>query len=142
MRIGITSLATNKRPPEEWSVPLPPELKDPGDGGLTLRELLTLIVRGEVEQFHRRQRERTLIQVLTSQQIEQQAAQGKIASGGQEYRQKVDVEEAVATALQGFEDGLYLVFIDEIEQRDLDAQVYVSDDSRLTFLPLTFLSGI
>ena len=53
----------------------------------------------------------------------------------------VDVEEAVGTALQAFEDGLFLVVLDETELRDLDAQVFVQADSRLTFVRLTLLAG-
>ena len=55
--------------------------------------------------------------------------------------QSVDPDEAVATALQAFLDGLYLVFIDDVEQRDLDAQVFLTPESKLTFLRLTFLAG-
>jgi hypothetical protein len=43
--------------------------------------------------------------------------------------------------LQGFEDGLYLVILDGEEQRDLDRQVYVTAESRMVFLRLTFLAG-
>ena len=53
----------------------------------------------------------------------------------------VDPEQAVATALQGFEDGLYLVMIDGVEQRDLNASVFVTDASQLVFIRLTFLAG-
>ena len=39
------------------------------------------------------------------------------------------------------EDGLYLVIIDEDEQKSLDAQVFLQEDSRLTFIRLTLLAG-
>ena len=47
----------------------------------------------------------------------------------------------MAAALQGFEDGLYLVVLDGVEQRELDRQVYLTAESRLVFLRLTFLAG-
>ena len=47
----------------------------------------------------------------------------------------------MAAALQGFEDGLYLVVLDGAEQRDLDCQVYPKPESHLVFLRLTFLAG-
>ena len=53
----------------------------------------------------------------------------------------MDAEAAVGAALQGFEDGLYLVIVDGVEQRSLDSQVYLTADSRLVFLRLTFLAG-
>jgi hypothetical protein len=47
----------------------------------------------------------------------------------------------VATALQAFEDGLYLVIIDEVERRSLDEPVHLAEDSQLVFIRLTFLAG-
>jgi hypothetical protein len=51
------------------------------------------------------------------------------------------MESAVATALEAFVDGLYLVILDDVEYRDLDAIVHVEPDSRITFLRLAFLAG-
>jgi hypothetical protein len=45
------------------------------------------------------------------------------------------------TSFEAFTDGLYLVIIDEVEYRELDAIVRVEPDSRITFLRLTFLAG-
>ena len=47
----------------------------------------------------------------------------------------------MATALEAFIDGLYLVVIDGLEYRDLDAIVHLEPESRITFLRLTFLAG-
>ena len=55
--------------------------------------------------------------------------------------QQVDENEAVKTALQAFEDGIYLVLVDGIEQRSLDAVVPVSSESRVLFLRLSLLAG-
>ena len=55
--------------------------------------------------------------------------------------QAVDEDQAVGTALQAFEDGMYLVVIDDVEQTHLDQQVYLTEDSRITFIRLTLLSG-
>lgn len=51
------------------------------------------------------------------------------------------MDAAIAAALAGFEDGLYLVVLDGREQRDLDARVVLTQQSRLVFLRLTFLAG-
>ncbi|HSL34673.1 MAG TPA: hypothetical protein VK871_13540 [Candidatus Limnocylindrales bacterium] len=53
----------------------------------------------------------------------------------------MDEGQAIGTALQAFEDGLYLVILDGREQRDLDEQVFPKPDSHLTFLRLVMLSG-
>ena len=82
-----------------------------------------------------------MVQVLSAREIEEGAAKGKIDSGGRDLDQKVDPAEAVGVALEAFEDGLYLVIIDDEEYRDLDREVYLQPDSRITFLRLIMLAG-
>jgi hypothetical protein len=128
---------------EDFSVPPPVEV---GDGGpVTLRDLITHVVCSEVAAFEKRQEARRLDRVLTARQIEQGRERGKIGPEGRDPKHqpptKVDLESAVATALEAFVDGLYLVILDGIEYRDLDAIVLVEPDSRMTFLRLTFLAG-
>lgn len=126
----------------DWSIPLPPEWGDGGDGGLTLRDLIERIVRDEVQSFRRRQHDRQFLQALTASEIESAAEKGKIQMGESEIEvQNVDDDQAVMTALQAFEDGMYLVVIDDMEQTDLDQQVFLTADSRITFIRLTLLSG-
>jgi hypothetical protein len=123
----------------DWSIPFPPEL---GDGGaITLRDLIGRVVRAEAEAFNRRQKEAQLVHALTARDIEKGAAKGKIDAGGRESRQEADVEDAIGTALQAFEDGLYLVVLDGTEQRDLDAQVFLQPDSQVAFVRLAMLAG-
>jgi len=103
----------------DWSIPFPPEW---GDGDhLTLRELITRIVLDEFTAFKERQEERRLARALSVVQIGQAMECGKVDSGGRKLDQDVEEEVAVATALQAFEDGLYLVVVDDEEQRNLDA---------------------
>jgi hypothetical protein len=128
---------------EDFSVPLPPGANDDGGGGsgMTLRDLIALIVRQQVKAFHDRQDRRQFVRALSAREIEQGVEAGKVDAGGREPGAKADPEEAVAAALQGFEDGLYLVVLDGQEQRDLDAQIYPRPDSRVTFVRLVFLAG-
>jgi hypothetical protein len=139
--ITISGKALGKKKPlfADWSIPFPP---DWGDGDhLTLRELITRIVLTEVAAFKERQQERRVARVLSVAEIERGMDRGKVDSGGSELEQEVDEQTAVATALEAFEDGLYLVVIDGEEQRELDAQVYLRPDSRVTFVRLVFLAG-
>jgi hypothetical protein len=139
--ITISGKTLGKKKPlfTDWSIPFPPDL---GDGGsLTLRELIGRIVREEVNAFHERQREQKLLHVLTDSAIEKGVVKGKITSGGQDSRQTVDVDGAIATALEAFEDGLYLVILDGQEQRQLDAQVFLNPDSQVAFVRLAMLAG-
>src|SRR5207253_7328583 len=58
-----------------------------------------------------------------SRQIADGAARGKIDMGGREYDpQAADPDAAVAAALQAFEDGLYLVVLDEQELKRLRSE--------------------
>ena len=125
----------------EWSVPVDPAHGGDGDSGLTLRELIERIVRAEVAAFATRQDARKFVRVLSSREIDAGKARGKIDSGGRDLEQQVDVEEAIGAALQAFEDGLYMVVLDGVEQRELDRQVYVTEQSRVVFLRLVFLAG-
>jgi hypothetical protein len=126
----------------DWSMPLPPDLGE-GEGGepLTLRKLITHIVREEVSAFRERQQERKVFKALTAAQIDAGLAKGKVDMGGTDLKQGVDEEQAVAAALQAFEDGIYLVILDGEEQRELDKQIYLQPDSRITFVRLAMLSG-
>lgn len=140
MFVETRVLGKKARPLDGWAVPDPP-ISDAGGEGLTLRALITRIVRSEVRAFERRERARRLVRVLSETEIDRGAALGKIDSGGRPAGEAVDDEAAVGAALQGFEDGLYLVILDGVEQRKLDAPVYLTAESKLVFLRLTFLAG-
>jgi hypothetical protein len=139
--LTISGKALGRKKPlfADFSVP-PPE--DVGGGATTLRDLIECVVRHEVAAFQQRQSGRQLMRALTAREIDAGVEAGKIDSGGSDLEpQRVDEDEAVGTALQAFEDGMYLVVIDGAEQRDLDAQVYLQSDSRLTFVRLSLLAG-
>ncbi len=104
--------------------------------------MIERIVRAEVKSFQQRQHDRQFLRALTASQIEEAAQRGKIEMGASEIGiQHVDPDQSVAVALQAFEDGLYLVIIDDVEHRALEQQVYLTDDSRITFIRLTMLTG-
>lgn len=138
----ITGKALGSRRPlfADFSIPLPPEWS--GDGGVTLRDLIARVVRSEVQAFRERQAERHIFRALTAKQIAEGAARGKIEMGCSEVPpQDVDEDQAVASACQAFEDGLYLVVIDGQDYREIESQIYVQPDSRVSFVRLTLLAG-
>jgi hypothetical protein len=122
----------------DWEFPLPPQ--EHGEP-LTLRELITRVVLNEVEAFKQGQEKRRLVRILTERQIEEGLAKGRVDSGGRELHQTVEADIAVATALQAFEDGIYLVILDGAEQRDLDREIYLQSNSHLVFVRLVMLAG-
>ncbi len=142
MPLTISGRALGSRRPlfADWSIPLNPDDFGRGDG-LTLRDLIAKIVRTEVEAYEQRREARRLDRVLTRNEISRGAASGKVAPEARETPKAPDLDEAVGIALLAFEDGLYLVIIDGKELRDLNAQIFVTPDSRVTFVRLVFLAG-
>lgn len=140
--LTIDAKVLGKKKPlfSEWSIALPPDTGGNGDPW-TLRKLITRIVLEEVAAFRDRQEERKVIKALTAAQIDEGVAKGKVDMGGRDLKQKVDPEAAVAAALQAFEDGIYFVVLDGEEQRELDKEIHVQPDSRVTFVRLALLSG-
>ena len=121
----------------DWRVDLP---QDGGDH-LRLRVLITRVVQEEVAAFHLRQQERRLARLLTPAEVDAGRVKGKIDPGERDLQQNVEAEAAVGTALQAFEDGLYYVFIDGVQQTGLDREVFLKPESKLTFLRLVALAG-
>ena len=110
---------------------------------LTLKDLLTFVVKEEVREFKLRQEENKLIRVLTEREIKEGEKVGKIDSGGKdhEFEQIIDDDRAVETALVAFDDGLYYVFIDKRQIKNPDEQIQLNENSEITFLRLVALAG-
>lgn len=140
--LTVSARAMGRRKPlvPDWQLPWPPDEHGSGEP-LTLRQVITRVVLREVESFARRQDERRFVRILTERQITEGLTKGRVDSGGRELHQPVDAEAAVATALQAFEDGIYLVVLDGEEQRDLDREVHLRPDSHLVFIRLVMLAG-
>ncbi len=149
--ITVETRLAGKRLPlhTPWHVALPASFSrhtSGANGPWLLRDLLAYVIREEVRAFQLRQEERRLIHVLSPHEIGEAARRGKVTMGGQqELRQgldeEVDEDAAVATALLAFEDGLYFVFLDGQQQRDLNAPVRLHPASTLTFIRLVALVG-
>jgi hypothetical protein len=142
LTVGSKALGQRKALTPQFHVPIPPDfLNRDGGEGPTLRDVITHVVQTEVAAFKKRQRDGKLVRILTEGQMEEQAAKGKISMGGRDLRQEVNEEEAVGVALQAFEDGIYLVILDGEEQKDLDRQVHLHEESQLMFVRLVMLAG-
>lgn len=140
--IAVEGKVTGRRRPvfSDWSVPLPPDL-DTRMEPFTLRDLIICVVKAEVQAFQGRQAEQRLQKILTKPEIEVGLMQGKVTLGDRNLDQTVNLEAAIDTAMMGFIDGLYYVFLDDVQQEDLDQTVHLQSESRLTFLRLVALVG-
>ncbi|HEX9116191.1 MAG TPA: hypothetical protein VGA61_09000, partial [Anaerolineae bacterium] len=67
---------------------------------------------------------------------------GKVDMGGSEEETgMVNPEEAVRTAKQAFEDGLYLVLVDDQQYKSLDDEIRLRPNGKVTFVRLVALAG-
>lgn len=107
----------------------------------SLRELLAVLVRQEVESVNRRDTEAQLTAWLTPEQIDAEAETGKVGFGRLWSDRKADTEKAVANAMQCFEDGIVRVFMGDTELTEPDAPLSVPEGAEFTFIRLTFLAG-
>lgn len=108
----------------------------------TLADLLRAVVTKEVDRFNEARESPKLFAFLTPAQIQEQSADGKIGFGALANRELADQDAAIATALQAHTDGVFLVFVDDEEIRSLDAAITLETGTVVTFLRLTFLTGL
>jgi len=108
----------------------------------TLRGLIECVVGEEIASFRERREERRFVRALTARQIAEGVERGKVDAGGREEPEgDVDDAQAVATAIQAFEDGLFYVFVDDVQIEKIDDPVRLEADSRVSFLRLVALAG-
>lgn len=133
-----TRTTTGRDRSPSYGVPLP---DGAADSGLTLRELLALATREELAAFQERRIERTFAQVLTAERIAAGGKAGRIDSGQRRAPAPPPTDVAIETAIEAFQDGLFLVLVDGRQESELDAQVMIGVDSTVTFIRLVALAG-
>jgi hypothetical protein len=134
-----TQVLGSRQPIPEWRVAYPLEWHVGGES-MPLRALIARIVAEEVAAFNERQEAREFARALSLEQISRAAAKGKVDMGGRPAT-RADGEQSIRVALQAFEDGMYLVFVDGEQIASLDAPVVVHEQSRLRFVRLVMLAG-
>lgn len=107
----------------------------------SLRELLIGLVTFYAHEFNAQIAEPDLVRFLTNEEIQQQVHTGKVGFGNKYNEQTTDWQQAVMTAIQAYEDGLYRVIINEQEPLDLDGPLEIEEGDQLTFIKLTMLAG-
>ena len=105
----------------------------------SLRELITETVKICVADYIARMDKGDA--VLTGEQIDDMAEIGKIAFGIVYGEKKPDADDAVETAVKGYEDGLFRVFRGTEELTELDREEKFDDGDEITFIRLTMLAG-
>jgi len=107
----------------------------------TLQDLLIELVTQQVEQFNVSRTEENLLPYLSESDITDKLTRGKVGFDAVYNDKTVSVEDALKTALQAFEDGLYFVFIDRVKIEKLEDKIELKENSELMLLRLTALVG-
>ncbi|WP_138755153.1 hypothetical protein [Paenibacillus sinopodophylli] len=106
-----------------------------------LKALIEDIVLTNVRQLNERETDMPLASFLSTPEIELKGAGGKVSFGTRYHDNKADEEEAVATALLAFEDGLFKVFINGREAETLETKLALANGDELAFIRFTMLAG-
>ena len=106
----------------------------------TTKDLITELVKINVEKFNKKIDERDILSIMTNENIAKAARIGKI---GDEVHgdKKANLEKALDTAYLAFEDGLYCIFINDEQSEKLDDILILKDGDILTLIRLTMLAG-
>ena len=106
----------------------------------TTKELITELVKINVEKFNKKIDDKDILAIMTNEYIAEAARSGKI---GDEVHgdKKANLEKALDTAYLAFEDGLYCIFINDEQTEKLDDSLNLKDGDILTFIRLTMLAG-
>ncbi|GAA1791800.1 hypothetical protein HC028_01265 [Planosporangium flavigriseum] len=110
-------------------------------GEVTLRALLTSLVRAEIAGYESRRQAQQLLSVLTPGDLATGHTSGRFVSGGHHTPPAPSADEAIDRALEAFTDGLYFVVLDGEQVTELDARVVVTPSSRLRLVRLVALAG-
>ena len=106
----------------------------------TTKDLITELVKINVEKFNKKIDEKDILSIMTNENIAKAARIGKI---GDEVHgdKKANLEKALDTAYLSFEDGLYCIFINNKQSEKLDDSLNLKDGDIITFIRLTMLAG-
>ena len=106
----------------------------------TVRELLAGLTELGVRAYNARKDEGQVLAFLTKEEIDGQAARGKVSFGLRGGKDAME-EDAVENTFRCFEDGIYRVFAGEDELTALTDAIPWTKDLVFTFVRLTMLAG-
>ncbi|MCH2032529.1 MAG: hypothetical protein MK202_03325 [Tenacibaculum sp.] len=107
----------------------------------TLEDLIIQLVRHNVNSFNKEIETNKVLSFLSPSEIQNQSITGKIGFGEIENKTKANINSSIENALQAFEDGIFVVFIDDDEVKTLKEPLAIKVSSSITFIRMTFLTG-
>jgi hypothetical protein len=110
-------------------------------GASTLRGLLTELVRAELEGYEQRRADKQVLRLLNAADLADGYASGTFSSAPRRVPAAPGLDEALARAVEAFEDGQVLVLLDGAQVADLDTPLTIAADSRIRLVRLVALAG-
>lgn len=105
----------------------------------TTRELITEVVKTSVKNYVKEKEK--LIDYLELNEIKNMAQLGKIANSNDFDDRLPDLQSAIENALLSFEDEIVRIFLEDEELKSLDEKINLKENSNITFIKMTMLSG-
>ena len=136
VKVYISAKQIKKRGNQVSAIPY--ELRTVPD---TLRQLISILVSDSVDSYNQRLLAKEETTYLAKDEIDAMSQVGKIGFGIPFGSRAANFQDALETALQGFEDGLYRVFIGEREIESLDAAMELHEEDTITIIRLVMLTG-
>ena len=107
----------------------------------SVQELIEAVVCWQVKEYNERLQQSEMLKYLTSEEMEDKAAAGKVGFEANYNGRPAAETEAIVNALQSYEDGIFRIFIDDTETEDLSSPTGLKEESTITFIRLAMLSG-
>lgn len=134
MKVNVKHLGKRRNSIEEVDMVLE---KTPS----TIAELIEETVKICVNQYNERHENMEVLKALSKQEIEDMAAGGRVTFGVHYGEGAPILKEAIENAKQSFLDGIVVIFIDGIEKHNLEDPIDIRDNTNVTFVRMTMLSG-
>ncbi|MFN8190956.1 MAG: hypothetical protein U0R78_11060 [Nocardioidaceae bacterium] len=112
----------------------------PADIG-TLRDLLAALVRHELASYEQRRTASRTLRVLTPADLARGVDTGSYGRESRAVAAPPPEAEAIERAVEAFTDGLFFVFVDDLQVEELDAPVLIRTESTLRLVRLVALAG-
>ena len=106
----------------------------------TSNELVELVVRQNVDAYNNKAVDAPLFPYLTDDALEGGAKSGKIGFNDRKNENAQDPDKAVENALSCFSDGIFKLFVNDMEA-GFDEMIQLKDGDEITFIRLTMLAG-
>lgn len=103
---------------------------------VTLQDLLSNLVDIEIDKY-----ENSELKIHSQEELDNMVKSGKVSFGFKYRESDIDRKNAFEVAIQAFKDGLFTVFINNMQINELDESLHLKENDELSLIRLTMLTG-